>query len=317
MRNYIVYRNQGATRNRPLDDDLVERLGYLQDMGVTMEVFSGGQPGKAEGGARVGSVRHDHGGAADAFFYKDGRKLDWSNKDDLPIFQQIVSQGKANGITGFGAGDGYMQKGSMHIGMGTPGVWGAGGKGYNAAPWLRSAYAGTAFDPSSVTAVAQSTGGSSSAVSDSSDPAVRALQAQALAQKQDPQPAPTQTPTPAPQQTASADTKKADEPLFKLPKLFPDKVLGVDTKKGLNVFGAFGDMIAKQDEANNQQAQQTAQAGAARRNSAQPVQLAANPAQAPLFGQGEMDPAMMEELKKKLLAQSLGGLGGLGGFGRV
>lgn len=129
MAGYITYSNQKATRNRPLDDDLIKRLAYLQDMGITMEVFSGGQPGKDEGGARVGSVRHDHGGAADAFFYKDGRKLDWANKEDLPLFQEIVSRGKQAGITGFGAGDGYMQAGSMHIGGGNPGVWGAGGKG--------------------------------------------------------------------------------------------------------------------------------------------------------------------------------------------
>lgn len=284
---------------------------------MTMEVFSGGQPGKGEGGARVGSVRHDHGGAADAFFYKDGRKLDWSNKDDIPIFQQIVSQGKANGITGFGAGDGYMQKGSMHIGMGSPGVWGAGGKGDNAAPWLRSAFEGTAFDPNSVTAVAQSSGGSSAASSMENDPAVQALQAQAVARAQGPQPAS----QPAPQQTAAADAKKADEPLIKLPKIFPDKIMGVDTKKGLNVFGALGDMMAKQDQASNQQIQAAAQAGAARRQSAPPVQVVANPA--PLFaatggsGQIPMGTAEVEELKKKLLMQRLGGLGGLGGFGRV
>ncbi len=140
MVDYITYRNQGATRNQPLDDALAKRLAYLQNLGVTMEVFSGGQPTKEEGGPRTGSVRHDHGGAADAFFYKDGRKLDWANENDRPIFEQIVSQGKANGITGFGAGPGYMQEGSMHIGMGTPGVWGAGGKGANAPDWLRNAY---------------------------------------------------------------------------------------------------------------------------------------------------------------------------------
>ncbi|KWV45666.1 hypothetical protein AS026_15790 [Rhizobium altiplani] len=153
MADYITYRNQGATRNQPLDDDLAKRLAYLQKMGVTMEVFSGGQPTKEEGGPRTGSVRHDHGGAADAFFYKDGRKLDWANQSDRPIFEQIVSQGKANGITGFGAGPGYMQPGSMHIGGGTPGVWGADGKSANAPEWLSKAYGGA---PSSMMAQVQS-----------------------------------------------------------------------------------------------------------------------------------------------------------------
>lgn len=137
---WLKYANQGATRNKPLSDDLVSRLGYLNDLGVTMEVFSGGQDGKGEGSRRTGSTRHDHGNAADAFFYKDGRRLDWANPADRPLFEQIVSRGRAAGITGFGAGDGYMRPGSMHIGMGNGGVWGAGGKGDNAPGWLSAAY---------------------------------------------------------------------------------------------------------------------------------------------------------------------------------
>lgn len=145
--NYLRYNNQGATRSQPLSQDLIRRLSYLGDLGITAEVFSGGQPGQDEGGARVGSTRHDHGNAADVFFYKDGRKLDWANPSDLPIFNDIVSKGRTAGITGFGAGPGYMQEGSLHIGMGTPGVWGAGGKGDNAPSWLRSAFNGSTADP--------------------------------------------------------------------------------------------------------------------------------------------------------------------------
>ncbi|SCX19610.1 hypothetical protein [Agrobacterium rosae] len=142
MASYIRYQNKGATRNRPLDDDLVRKLSYLEDMGVTAEVFSGGQPGIDEGGSRVGSTRHDHGHAGDMHFYKDGRKLDWASEEDQPIFREIVQNGKAAGITGWGAGDGYMQPGSMHVGMGSAGVWGKDGKGDNAAAWLRDAYNG-------------------------------------------------------------------------------------------------------------------------------------------------------------------------------
>jgi len=138
---YIRYANQGATRSLPLSDRLISALGYLGDLGVTAEVFSGGQP--SEGPNRVGSHRHDHGNASDVFFYKDGRKLDWANPQDRPIFEEIVRRGKAAGITGFGAGPGYMQAGSMHVGFGSPAVWGAGGKSDNAPDWLRSAFYGT------------------------------------------------------------------------------------------------------------------------------------------------------------------------------
>jgi hypothetical protein len=139
-RNWIRYTNENATRSQPLSDKLVSAMDFLPEMGVTMEVFSGGQPVAGEGGARTGSTRHDQGNAADVFFYKDGRKLDWNNPEDRPIFEEIVQRGKARGITGFGAGEGYMQPGSMHIGFGDPAVWGAGGKGVNAADWLRGAY---------------------------------------------------------------------------------------------------------------------------------------------------------------------------------
>ncbi|PZP67911.1 MAG: hypothetical protein DI604_20210 [Delftia acidovorans] len=136
---YLRYANQGATRSQPLNEKLVASLGFLPELGVTAEVFSGGQPAAGQG-PRTGSTRHDHGNAADVNFYKDGRKLDWANPDDQPIFQEIVKRGKAAGLTGFGAGPGYMSAGSMHVGFGNPGVWGAGGKGANAPEWLRAAY---------------------------------------------------------------------------------------------------------------------------------------------------------------------------------
>ncbi|WP_020187789.1 phage tail length tape measure family protein [Methylopila sp. 73B] len=139
--NWLSYLNQGATRNQPLDPKLVKDFSFLAEKGIKMEVFSGGQPGIGEGGARVGSTRHDHGNAADVFFSQNGRRLDWNNPADVPVYQDIVRQARANGVTGFGAGPGYMQPGSMHVGYGAPGVWGAGGEGANAPGWLRSAYA--------------------------------------------------------------------------------------------------------------------------------------------------------------------------------
>lgn len=150
--DWLSYSNQGAVRNQPISDQLKQALSFLEEMGVKMEVFSGGQDGIGEGGNRLGSTRHDHGNAADVFFSRNGRRLDWNNPADVPIYQEIVSRARANGVTGFGAGPGYMQPGSMHIGYGTAAVWGAGGAGQNAPDWLRQAYntpwaAGMGADP--------------------------------------------------------------------------------------------------------------------------------------------------------------------------
>lgn len=139
----IQYANYG-TRNLPLSSNLTAALDkVLPGLGVQAKVFSGGQSARGEGGARTGSTRHDHGDAADVFFYKDGKKLDWANPEDQPIFEEIVRRGKQAGLTGFGAGPGYMQAGSMHIGFGKPAVWGAGGDSKNAPAWLRNAYYGS------------------------------------------------------------------------------------------------------------------------------------------------------------------------------
>ncbi len=142
--DWLTYANQNATRSLPLADPLVQDMAFLPEMGLGMRVFSGGQYEEGQG-PRTGSTRHDHGNAADVFFYDlaSGRTLDWSNPDDLPLFQDIVRRARENGVTGFGAGDGYMQPGSMHIGYGAPAVWGAGGSGENAPDWLVAAFNGT------------------------------------------------------------------------------------------------------------------------------------------------------------------------------
>jgi hypothetical protein len=139
---WLRYSNQGATRNDPLDPGLVSAMSFLPDLGVTMDVVSGGQEPAGAGGTRTGSTRHDHGKAADVDFYKDGRKLDWNNPADLPILQEIVRNAKGRGVTGIGAGDDYMGAGRFHVGFGDPAVWGAGGKSANAPEWLVEAYNG-------------------------------------------------------------------------------------------------------------------------------------------------------------------------------
>jgi len=156
MAEYVRYANQGATRNLPLDPRLVNAFSFLPELGLAMEVFSGGQPAKGSGGARVGSVRHDHGGAADVYFHQGNRRLNWAQQADIPIFQDIVKRAAAAGVTGFGAGPGYMREGSMHVGFGSPGVWGAGGRGATAPEWLRAAYGGGAKSAPTQTAATSS-----------------------------------------------------------------------------------------------------------------------------------------------------------------
>lgn len=138
--DWLSYQNQNATRNQPLSPKLVEAMSFLPSMGVSMKVHSGGE---TEDRKASNSGRHLHGNAGDVDFYQNGRKLDWNNSSDLPILSSIVSQAKANGVTGIGAGDDYMGAGRFHIGFGNPGVWGAGGSSKNAPSWLRDAYYGT------------------------------------------------------------------------------------------------------------------------------------------------------------------------------
>lgn len=144
--DWITYANQNATRNRPISPDLAQALSFLPELGLQMEVFSGGQAAAGEG-PRVGSTRHDHGGAADVFFRRGNERLDWANPEHVPVFQDIVQRARANGVTGIGAGDGYMQPGSMHLGFGNEAVWGAGGSSANAPDWLRAAFSGAPAGP--------------------------------------------------------------------------------------------------------------------------------------------------------------------------
>jgi hypothetical protein len=142
--DWLKYSNQAATRNDPLDARLVAAMSFVGGMGITMDVISGGQEAAGEGGARKGSVRHDHGMSADVDFYKNGRKLDWNNPADLPVLQEIVRGAKSRGVTGIGAGDDYMGPGRFHVGFGAPAVWGKGGQSANAPAWLVEAYNGAA-----------------------------------------------------------------------------------------------------------------------------------------------------------------------------
>lgn len=146
----LTYNNQGV-RNLHLSPE-VERAYELaaQAAGIDeIRVTSGGQ--ESSGPNRTGSHRHDAGGAGDIQLVKNGRVLDFTNKDDLPYFTNFVSSAKGGGLTGFGAGTDYMGNNTIHAGGGTSAIWGAGGKGTNAPGWLQQAF-GTTINSNPVTA---------------------------------------------------------------------------------------------------------------------------------------------------------------------
>lgn len=138
---WLVYNNSGATRNLPLHDSLVGALDFLPELGVQFRVNSAGQVPAYLGSRRTGSTRHDYGLAGDGDFYQGDTMLDWRNPDHQPILEQIVRIGRARGLTGLGVGDGYMRDGRWHVGYGNEAIWGAGGSGANAAPWLQEVWA--------------------------------------------------------------------------------------------------------------------------------------------------------------------------------
>lgn len=141
--NWLEYQNQGAIRNKPLSSKLVKALDFVGDMGLTMKVVSGGQDEIGHGQNRTGSTRHDNGMSADVDFYKGSRKLSFRNKNDIAILSEIVSRARGNGLTGFGAqknNEHYMGDGRMHLGYGTPAVWGASHNSDSAPVWLVEAF---------------------------------------------------------------------------------------------------------------------------------------------------------------------------------
>ena len=134
----VRYTNQGATRNQDIKPRLMAILqNAAKEVGVDVEIFSGGQPKKGSGGKRVGSTRHDDGNAADIIL-KRGKETVLDKK----TIGQFIAAAARGGATGIGHGPGYMQPGGIHIGFGKPAVWGAGGRSKNAPGWVRSAASG-------------------------------------------------------------------------------------------------------------------------------------------------------------------------------
>lgn len=137
----LIYANSG-TRNQPLSSDLAALYEQAaRAAGISaIRVTSGGQP--AAGPNRVGSTRHNHGNAGDIQLLVNGRVLNFTNPQDLPIMQKFVSAAHSGGATGIGAGVDYMGPSTLHVGYGAPAVWGAGGSSKNAPDWLREAVGG-------------------------------------------------------------------------------------------------------------------------------------------------------------------------------
>ena len=136
-----------AIRNRPIAPELERVLRAAADtVGVdTINIVSGGQPTREEGGPRTGSTRHDHGRAADLQLVIAGRTLTFTDDGADARVAAFVTAAAASGATGIGAGVAYMGNKTIHVGFGTSVddrtrlVWGAGGKSATAPDWLRIA----------------------------------------------------------------------------------------------------------------------------------------------------------------------------------
>lgn len=138
-KNYIQYANQGASRNQKLDSKLEQKLAFLEELGVTFKVGSGGQSSTSRG--RVGSTAHNGGMAGDGKFIKDGRALNINNAGDRKLLEYIVEQASARGINGIGAANNYMGAETFHLGIqGKAATWGKDGKGANALGWITAAH---------------------------------------------------------------------------------------------------------------------------------------------------------------------------------
>lgn len=138
----------GAIRNKGIDQDVMTALDYASKKnGVIAVVGSGGQDRIGTGNRRTGSTRHDDGGAADVKFMMagpDGKPLldakgkpqfvDMSTHEGRAKMSSIVADTASMGMTGFGAGRGYMGDQTIHIGKGSVATWGA-EKG-----WLAESY---------------------------------------------------------------------------------------------------------------------------------------------------------------------------------
>jgi hypothetical protein len=158
LMDWLVYENEGATRNLPLSDRWIDAASrFIPELGLRVHVVSGGQhdaeTARRLGTGRVGSVRHDNGDAGDVdFYHPELGLLDARIPEHREILAQVVSRGREAGFTGYGMGmdeGDYMGPHRMHMGFGATGVWGDDGVGANAPEWLRAAFYGVEPGPGS------------------------------------------------------------------------------------------------------------------------------------------------------------------------
>lgn len=131
--NRIVMANKGKIRNKDLQESLQDVYNYAaQQAGIDkVVVASGGQSSSRnplmhkKPGGWTGSTRHDNGGAGDIDLWKGGRKLDFTNPDDRPYFENFIRESSRAGATGVGAGASYMGKHRIHVGYGSEATWGS------------------------------------------------------------------------------------------------------------------------------------------------------------------------------------------------
>jgi hypothetical protein len=135
----VIELQGGATRNLPVAEQTKAWLnaGAVAAGDVSVEVFSGGQP--SSGTNRVGSHRHDHGGAADVQLRdnKTGQLLDMRKPEDQARMQAFITGAAAAGATGIGAHPDYMGPNGIHVGGGPAAVWGSDLTAATAPEWVR------------------------------------------------------------------------------------------------------------------------------------------------------------------------------------
>jgi len=109
--------SNGTIRNQEIKSELKNILQTAADnSGLSVVVYSGGQPDIASGGNRTGTTRHDNGAAADIRIQNAaGRNLSLSNPADVPLIQNFLAEAKRAGATGIGAGNGYMGNNGFHV----------------------------------------------------------------------------------------------------------------------------------------------------------------------------------------------------------
>jgi TP901 family phage tail tape measure protein len=125
----------GGTRNIPLSATEQGRklFNVLQEVSKKMELqyditSALQEPKGTRKAGRVGGTRHDKNvGSADIKLMKDGNLIDFTTPEGEKIAEKFVAELFSRGITGVGAGatpKNYMGPNTMHVGYGSPAVWG-------------------------------------------------------------------------------------------------------------------------------------------------------------------------------------------------